>query len=182
MSYGYYTTSIRVSTGRLCLHDEFSPGDEEEDLDVSCPDLFPWDITVAPSTRDIVEQQLFSRMDIPDIHTLLAPFNLFRFDVRTPFYGRAPLAQLVTVDGDLLDFQLQFSPREIEALAVDIAPWAPELPTGPPRTAFTRMSSGWTRYVVSSFQTAAHISQNSTARHENGFRLSQRDPNQDVLG
>jgi hypothetical protein len=149
---------------------------------VSCPDLFPWDMTVAPNTRDIVEQQLFSRMDIPDIHTLLAPFSLFRFDVRTPFYGRAPPAQLVTVDGNLLDFQLQFSPREIEALAVDIAPWAPELPTGPPRTAFTRMSSGWTRYVVSSFQTAAHISQNSTARHENGFRLSQRDSNQDVLG
>ncbi|KAJ7444665.1 hypothetical protein FB451DRAFT_1413063 [Mycena latifolia] len=142
-NYGYYTTSIRVSTGRLCLHDQFSPSEEDE-LETACTELFPWDMTVAPSTRDIIEEQLFARLNVPDIPILLAPFSVFRFDVRTPFYGRVPLAQLATVDGDVLDFQIQFSPREIEELEVNIGPW---IPTSL-RAGFTRMENQWTRIAL----------------------------------
>ncbi|KAJ7822621.1 hypothetical protein B0H14DRAFT_2828203 [Mycena olivaceomarginata] len=152
VSYGYYTTSIRLSTGRLCLHDQFSPTGEDDELEMTCDDLFPWNLPVVPHARD-VEAQLFSRMSVPDVLALLAPFRSFRFDIKTLFHGRVPLAQLATVDGDLLDFQFAFSAPEIKALDVDISPWAPEEPGRSLLTDFTSMDDGWTRIALSATST-----------------------------
>jgi hypothetical protein len=87
-------------------------------------------------------------MSVPDVLALLAPFRSFRFDIKTLFHGRGPLAQLATVDGDLLDFQVAFSAPEIKALDVDISPWAPEEPGRSLLTDFTSMDDGWTMYVL----------------------------------
>ncbi|KAJ7462951.1 hypothetical protein FB451DRAFT_1404111 [Mycena latifolia] len=92
VSCGYYTTSIRVSMGGLCLHEEFSPGDDE-DLDVSCPDLFLWDMTVAPNTKDVIEQQLFQGWMLPiSIYSLLRSTSFAsmygpRFTIEFPWHN-----------------------------------------------------------------------------------------------
>ncbi|KAJ7686409.1 hypothetical protein B0H17DRAFT_1136959 [Mycena rosella] len=81
------------------------------------------EMSVTPNTRDI-EQQLFSRMDVCDIHAMLMAFPSLRH-VKLSVHDCIPFGKLATVGGDLLDFQVHFPDSELSKveLGVDRSSW-----------------------------------------------------------
>ncbi|KAJ7642565.1 hypothetical protein B0H17DRAFT_1148786 [Mycena rosella] len=144
--YIHPTPSIRMSTGRLCYHDLGLPLDGFPSGYISA-DLIPWEMTfsITPGTRDI-EQQLFSRMDMCDIHTLLMLYPSYghvelSIHDRIPFCGR-----LATAGGDLLDFHVHFPDSERSKVEPHVHPWRVYDP--PIGTDITVLDTQWTRITL----------------------------------
>ncbi|KAJ7642563.1 hypothetical protein B0H17DRAFT_1216384 [Mycena rosella] len=144
-SYAYLTPSIRMSTGRLCYHDLGLESDGRLSW-VLWPDLIPWEMSfsITPGTRDI-EQQLFSRMDVCDIYALLMAIPSYK-SVELSIHDHIPLGTLVTVGGDLLDFQVHFPNLELAKIEFRVGPWRAYIT--PIRTDITALDTQWTWIVV----------------------------------
>ncbi|KAJ7615801.1 hypothetical protein B0H17DRAFT_675539 [Mycena rosella] len=136
--------SIRVSTGRLCYHDlGLSDGGPSGLISA---DLIPWEMSfsVTPGTRDI-EQQLFTRMDLCDIHTMLMAFPSPRI-IKLSVHDHIPLGNLATVGGDLLDFHVHFPNVELANIEFRVGPWRAY--GAPIVTDITALDTQWTRRIA----------------------------------
>ncbi|KAJ7687621.1 hypothetical protein B0H17DRAFT_1180789 [Mycena rosella] len=86
-------------------------------------DLIPWEMSfsITPGTRDI-EQQLFARMDVCDIHAILMTFPSLR-NVKLSVHHHIPFGKLATAGGDLLDFQVHFPDSELSKVGLRVGLW-----------------------------------------------------------
>jgi hypothetical protein len=117
-------------------------------LDLSTTqDLFPWDVVMSGGTRE-VDHQLFERMDLGDIHRLLSFWGDYRWSIKPPFESCVPLGHLVTLGGEDLDFQVEFTDEEIDRVNLHIGWYLTR--TGGSQPFFseiTLMGNYWTRYL-----------------------------------
>ncbi|KAJ7657602.1 hypothetical protein B0H17DRAFT_1262804 [Mycena rosella] len=173
--YSDLTPSIRISTSRLCFHDLGLRSDGWPLWAISS-DLIPWEMSfsITPGTRDI-EQQLFARMDVCDIHSILMTFPSLR-NVKLSVHHHIPFGKMAIAGGDLLDFQVHFPDSELSKVGLRVGIWrAYGAPIGADITA---VDTRWTR-SAGGIQNRSRIPQlqlywrMSTRAHDRGSGISQ---------